>query len=1218
MNKGLRILCALMVLIFAQAIARAEKPELALQTGHSSTVTALVISSDGKRLASGSLDKTVILWDAESGKQLRSFAGHTEFITAVAISPDGLMLASGNTDDTVKLWQVNTGRELRTLAGHANNVTAIAFNPDGSILVSASTDKTLKLWSVKDGKELRTFTGHIDTINAVCFSNDGKIIASVSDDKTVKLWDAASGKEIATLTGHTKKVRAVAFSPDGQTLASASDDMSVKLWEATSGKELRAFTGHTEEVTRVVFDADGKMLVSMSLSAIKFWEITSGKEIGAVTERNMGAYSMAYDSNTNQLAIGCVDSIIKLWDTRSNNKPRILRGYAYPAKFIAFSPDGRTLASSRLDGVRIWDGENGSNMRVIVPSLGASVRSIAFSPDSQWLAIGTNFQKEFADFPDSIKKQLGIEETVPTIKIYAVQTSKLVRTIRAHEEGIYALAFSPDGKIIASGSVDKAIKLWDSETGAELRTLTGHTAKITSLAFRYDGKVLASGSDDKAIKVWETETGKELRTLAAHTHEVNSLAFSPDGKTLASGSFLVAALWDADSGQQIREFKGHTNMVTGLAFSRDGKQLATAGFDNLIKLWDVESGGLLQTLRGHSNTVTSVAFSPVDNLLASASFDANIKIWDQTSGSEIVSLVALGDKDWAVVAPEGRFDASPDGMKLMHWVVETEALELEQLKERYYEPKLFAKLMGFSREPLRDVSAFTEVQLPPGVAYEWLEKGGLKLKLKLTNRGGGIGRVQILVNGKEVVEDARPANFDASVKQATVIADLANASLLSGKANQIRIVTWNTEGYLSSRGAGLAMTSDDKLETAAPELYAIIGGISNYSSSALNLRFAAKDAEDFAKALEMGAKRLFGADKIHIKLLTSSSKEQASLPTKVNFKKAFEAARRARPGDIFLVYMAGHGVSLQRGNDLYCYLTQEARSGDPAAYADTAVRAATTISSDELVEWIKQIPALKQIMILDTCAAGAAQAKLTEKRDVPGDQIRAIERLKDRTGFHVLMGSAADAVSYETNQFEQGLLTYALLQGLRGAALREGEYMDVSRLFQFAADQVPRLAQNIGGVQKPVIAAPRGTSFDFGLLKKEDRDAIPLTLSKQMVLRPVLLHGQLGYDNLDLMALLRQRMIDDSYATARGEAHKAATIYIDAEELSGAIRPSGTYLTKGARVEVKMVLRKDDRTIKSYRVRGAKNQLQVLVERINKSIKQTIQNQTTESGKQVK
>src|SRR5205823_7095414 len=133
------------------------------------------------------------------------------------------------------------------------------------------------------------------------------------------------------------------------------------------------------------------------------------------------------------------------------------------------------------------------------------------------------------------------------------------------------------------------------------------------------------------------------------------------------------------------------------------------------------------------------------------------------------------------------------------------------------------------------------------------------------------------------------------------------------------------------------------------------------------------------------------------------------------------------------------------------------------------------VTSTELTEWIKQIPALKQVMILDTCAAGAAAKKLTEQRNVTGDQIRAIERLRDRTGFHVLMGCAADKVSYEATQYAQGLLTYSLLESMKGAALRDDEFVDISKLFQYAADRVPQLAQHIGGIQKPMIFAPRGT-----------------------------------------------------------------------------------------------------------------------------------------------
>ena len=194
-------------------------------------------------------------------------------------------------------------------------------------------------------------------------------------------------------------------------------------------------------------------------------------------------------------------------------------------------------------------------------------------------------------------------------------------------------------------------------------------------------------------------------------------------------------------------------------------------------------------------------------------------------------------------------------------------------------------------------------------------------------------------------------------------------------------------------------------------------------------------------AIELGAKRLFGADKVHLSLLSTDDDPRAIAPSKENFTKAFAEARKAKPGDILIVYLAGHGITLQRGTDTYCYLTQEARTTDTSVLSDPEVRKQQTITSEELMEWIKQIPTLKQAVMLDTCAAGAAQGQLTLAvlRDASGDAIRAIERAKDRTGSHILMGSAADAVSYEASQYGQGLLTYALLKGMKGPALNNDE-----------------------------------------------------------------------------------------------------------------------------------------------------------------------------------
>jgi hypothetical protein len=291
--------------------------------------------------------------------------------------------------------------------------------------------------------------------------------------------------------------------------------------------------------------------------------------------------------------------------------------------------------------------------------------------------------------------------------------------------------------------------------------------------------------------------------------------------------------------------------------------------------------------------------------------------------------------------------------------------------------------------------------------------------------------------------------------------------------------------------------------------------------------------------------------------------------------------------------------------DTYYYLTQEARTTE---LTDPAIRAQAAISSEELVEWIKQSPSLKQVMVLDTCAAGSAARNLVENRAVSSDQIRAIDRLKDRTGFHVLMGSAADAVSYEATRYQQGLLTYALLQGMRGAALREGEYVDVSTLFQYAADEVPKLAGHIGGIQRPQIAAPRGTSFDIGQLNPQDRQNIPLAQSKPMLLRPILQNAEELFDNLELTAKVRQRLREVSFASLRGETQRLSAVFVDADQLTGAFRASGHYRIAGDTVEVDLVLVKDGQKLKRLQLQGSVDDLKSFAARIVDEIVRTTGN----------
>jgi hypothetical protein len=346
--------------------------------------------------------------------------------------------------------------------------------------------------------------------------------------------------------------------------------------------------------------------------------------------------------------------------------------------------------------------------------------------------------------------------------------------------------------------------------------------------------------------------------------------------------------------------------------------------------------------------------------------------------------------------------------------------------------------------------------------------------------------------------------------------------------------------------------------------------------------------------------------------LTTADDPRAIAPVKKNFTKAFEAARRAKPGDILIVYLAGHGITLQRGSDMYCYLTSEARTTDTAALSDSAVLKQQTITSEELVDWIKQIPALKQVVVLDTCAAGAAQAqlKLVDRREASGDAIRAIDRAKDRTGSYILMGSASDAVSYEASRYGQGLLTYALLKGMKGAALSNDEFIDVAKLFQYAREEVEQLARNIGGIQRPIIFSPKDDSFEVGQLTVADKLKILLATPKPMILRPRFFDAQADDDTLDLMKALRARLRDESFVAGRGAS--TDLVFVDDEEFPGGIRPTGRYTVEGNKVTVTLRLRRDGVEIGSPQtVVGTKEDVPGLAAKVLEAVKEAIRGGAT-------
>lgn len=585
------------------------------------SISSLAISPNGKRFVTGSLNKTLRMWDAEIGQPIgQQLSGHPFSVFSVAFSPNGKRVVSGSADDTLQIWDADTGQPIgKPLTGHSDSVLSVKFSPDGKRIISGSMDETLRLWDTETQQPIgQPMTGHSREITSVAFSPDGKRIVSASADHSLVLWDADGGRPIGNpLTGHSDRVLSVDFSPDGKRIISGSADHTLQLWSATTGQSIgQPMAVHSGEVTSVAFSPDGKHIVSGSAdNTVQIWDAENGQPIGkSLTAHSGEVTSVVFRSDGKFIISISKDKTLQFWNTTYDQPTdNLFTDHSNGKTNAVFSPDGKLILSSNWNNsLLLLNAENGQPIGNPLAIHSGSIYNIAISPDGQHIASASS---------DNNIRLWDLKSRLP-----------IGEPLTGHPKRITYIAFSPNGARIASGSADKTVRQWDAITGQPIgKPLVGHSERVSSVAFSPDGQRIVSGSWDKTLRLWDVETGQPIgRPLVGHSREVTSVKFSPDGKLVVSGSEDNSIrLWNTDNGQLTgKPLTGHSDAIMSVDFSPDGKRIVSGSADNSLWLWDTDSGNAIgKSLTGHSAKVISVAFSPDGKRIVSSSADKSLRIW---------------------------------------------------------------------------------------------------------------------------------------------------------------------------------------------------------------------------------------------------------------------------------------------------------------------------------------------------------------------------------------------------------------------------------------------------------------------------------------------------------------------------------------------------------------------------------------------------------------
>ena len=1173
---------------------------LASLKGHEGMIAMGVFSPDGKTILTVSEDGTAKLWNSYNGNLIASMSHNMEAIYDAGFSEDGKYIYAPFSDSALRFFDATNGRLLQTIKNPEAEFGWITQHPDGKLIIATDESEKFAIWDKSTGKKVATCKGHKAKVEYVEYNKVNNKILSSSEDGIAMVWNM-KGQKLFQIT-NKGNIREARFSPDGKFVFTYSDQFELGLWSAEDGHKIVSLGAVSDELGTAEFSIDSKRLVTTHLQSVYVWDIPSGNLFRKI-DLPYGVINARFDNSGTKMVTAGYDKVAMVWDLFTEEEILDLDGQTYAPTGSNFSPDGtKMLTTDELGNCRIW---NSATSQIITMLIGhrKGITSAEYSKDGTRI-ITASFDS--------------------TVKIWDANSAKEIVTLKGHKNEVYYAHLSPDGNKVITASSDSTARLWiwnstikkwelkkryrnplgsmgdpifssdgnlllltdpnlrpylelvNTNTGLTIGKFKGMgDSSFYAAFFSNDNKtvitVSAGGPNkpEQGLQIWSTTDGKLLENKwIAKDIFPNNHAISPDGTKMVyvtnKTDLLIINLTNYTI---INRFKELGYFPNDIQFHPTNNSFLMTFDDNSIESWDANTGNLLGIFKGHTNNVHTAKYSQDGRFILSQSEDNTFKKWD-SQGQLLYTFFPIGEGyDYLVLDPYDRYDGTAEARKLLYFTCGTEVVALDQFKDLSWQPGLVSRIMGVSKEPITAKKS-SEIQIcnvTPFVQQMGLNNG--KYEFQIFPKDGGVGMVQLFVNGKmrgEYAASTLPKNNSAYYLGINE-SDL-KPFFVPGVSNTVSVKATVANGSMTSRG-GEVETGVQPKSTATPNMYVVAIGINQYKGEKLKLNFASPDAEGFSAALSASAKKLLNTDgKQHvITSLFTTEKGNINAPFKTAIKKRLEEiAVSSKAEDILVIFFAGHGALLSGQKNFYM-LTAEASSLEL-----NGVEKEVAISTDELNGWMRNIKANKQVLILDACNSGQATniaQDIITKRDMPADQVRALENLKDKTGTFILSASASGQPAYEASQFGQGLLTYSLLSGIKlGNGLKDDKYLDVSRWFNSASDQVRDLAKSIGGRQEPQIIGV--ASFDLGLADKEVKDAINISPSqKKLFTRSLVYTGDrdLLLDNLQITDEFNNELLNRS---SMGRESKLS--YVEQYKSADAYSIRGSYEVTGNKLSLKV------------------------------------------------